>query len=473
MHRPYRNKRIPIYNIPMKIGLVGSGGREHALVKALAEYRARNTLYVYGTHTNPGIEPLVSQTALGKLTDLPVMVDFFLAAQVDYVVVGPEAPLMAGAVDALRARGIPTVGPTQSQARLEGDKGFMRELLDRRVGRGSPAWRLVESRREAADFIATVGQIAVKPVGLTGGKGVQVMGVHLRSEAEALQEIENWLARDGAVLLEERLVGEEFSRMVLVSDGAVVPMPVCQDFKYAYDGDEGNMTGGMGVYTHANGSMPFLQPSELEEADSILRDTLQALSLETGLSYRGFLYGQFMITRRGIRVIEFNARLGDPEAINVLALLRSDAPVLFHQLAVGDLAAEQAVFATQASVCKYLVPVGYPDQPSAGEFFSLDENQILDAGFSVVCASVARAGADWRTLGSRTLALVGLGDEPGPLSDRMETLLARIEPPALRHRKDVGSSEVIEQKTARMASLRASPDTSPLLPPNLSGTYPK
>ena len=145
----------------MKIGLVGSGGREHALARALCKNPSRDSLYVFGTHINPGIEPLAAEYATGKMTDVAGLVDFFTATGVDYVVIGPEAPLMAGAVDTLRARGIPAVGPTQSQARLEGDKGFMRNLLARRVGRGSPQWRLVDTRQEAADFLLALEMIHV------------------------------------------------------------------------------------------------------------------------------------------------------------------------------------------------------------------------------------------------------------------------------------------------------------------------
>ncbi|MCK4900802.1 MAG: hypothetical protein KAS38_18625, partial [Anaerolineales bacterium] len=163
----------------MKIGLVGSGGREHAIAKALIQDRGHHSLFVFGSHKNPGIEYLSTRIELGKFSDVSNIVDFFLSTVVDYVVVGPEAPLMVGLVDVLRAHGVPSIGPTQAQARLEGDKAFMRDLFDRQVGWGSPRWKVVSDRQEVANFISEVGQVAVKPIGLTSGKGVQVMGVHL------------------------------------------------------------------------------------------------------------------------------------------------------------------------------------------------------------------------------------------------------------------------------------------------------
>lgn len=438
----------------MKIGLIGSGGREHALAKALTRNSHRDKLYVYASHQNPGIVTLATDVRVDNLGDIHAIERYFSAQQVDLIVVGPEVPLMAGVVDGLRAKGIPTVGPTRAQARVEGDKAFMRSLLRDRVGWGSPSWRLVHNRPEAIDFIEQVGEVAVKPLGLTGGKGVQVMGEQLTTVDETLDLVETWLSKDGKVLLEERLVGEEFSRMVFVSGDVIVPMPVAQDFKYAYDGDKGSMTGGMGSYTWADGSLPFLEPENLAQADRLINSTLAALVTETAESYRGFLYGQFMVTADGVRLIEFNARLGDPEAINVMALLRSDPAALLYKVGTGRLDQEMVEFIPQASLCKYLVPSGYPDSSDKSTYFDLDETGILQPGLSIIHAAIIRQGGRYKTLGSRSFAIVGLGDHPGVINTRMEQLLDDIEPSGLRHRADVGSSEVIQAKIERMNCLR-------------------
>ena len=439
----------------MKIGLIGSGGREHAMAKAFCRQPERDSLFVYASHINPGIDMIATDTLVGKLNDASAIVDYFILKKVDFVAVGPEAPLMAGAVDALREAGVPTVGANQAQAQIESDKHFMRRLMAEVVPWGSPDWKLVHNRQEAADFIREVGEVAVKPTGLTGGKGVQVMGTQLLTIEDALDYIDEWLQIDGVVLLEERLVGEEFSRMVFASDEKIVPVSVAQDFKYAYEGDGGLMTGGMGSYTMADGSMPFLTEENLTEADKLMAQVIHALGERSGAPYRGILYGQFMVTVRGIRVIEFNARLGDPEAINVMTLLGGDPVQVFYDIARGELDASTVEFAKKASLVKYIVPEEYPDQSIKGRHFGLGVAKIEDAGFQVIYASVqAVSDGILETLGSRTLAVAGLGEHPGQLCEEMENLLAKVQPEGMRHRADIGARALIEQKTAWMASLR-------------------
>ena len=439
----------------MKIGLIGSGGREHAIAKTLCKGQQCDSIFVYGSHINPGIQKIASSSILGEAHDLQKINDFFLENGVELVVVGPEVPLISGVSDQLRLKGLKVVGPTKAQARLEGDKVFMRDLLRRRVKRGSPRWREVKDAASARDFITEVGQVAVKPVGLTGGKGVWVMGVHFHSIEEALEKVELALRQDGVVLLEERLIGEEFSRMDFVSDTKIAPMPVAQDFKYAYDGDQGGMTGGMGAYTMADGSMPFLNEEDLRQADSILQLTVDAIEEESGEKYRGFLYGQFMATAEGVRVIEFNVRLGDPEAINMMALLETDIVKLFEAIAEGTLNKSDVSFTPQASICKYLVPASYPGSSNEQIEISLNEKEIEEAGFSVIFASIRQKGRVMESLGSRALAIVGLGENVFNISEEMEALLEQIEPPSLRHRKDIGDENVIRNKIQKMKSLRS------------------
>ena len=439
----------------MRIGLIGSGGREHAMAKAFCRQPVRDSLFVFASHHNPGIDMIATDTIVGKLNDVTAIVNYFLEKEVDFVAVGPEVPLMAGAVDALRFAGVPTVGANQAQAQIESDKHFMRQMLAEIVPWGSPAWKVVQSRQEAADFINEVGEVAVKPTGLTGGKGVQVMGTQLMTVEAALDYIDLWLEKEGVVLLEERLVGEEFSRMVFASDEKIAPVSVAQDFKYAYDGDSGLMTGGMGAYTMADGSMPFLTTENLAQADNLMAQVIHALGENSGAPYRGVLYGQFMVTARGIRVIEFNARLGDPEAINVMTLLGGDPAQVFYDIARGQLDTTMVAFADKASLVKYVVPEEYPKESIKGRQFSFDAAAVESAGFQVIYASIQAApGGGLETLGSRTLAVVGLGEHPGLLCDDMEKLLAKVQPQGLRHRADIGSWALVEQKTAWMESLR-------------------
>jgi len=437
----------------MNIGLIGSGGREHAIAKALCKYPSRDSLYVYGSHLNPGIQKIAAFLLVGDMYDIQKVEDFFGENKVDLVVVGPEVPLMAGVSDKLRLKGLKVVGPSKAQAQLEGDKVFMRDLLRRRVKKGSPRWKEVNDITSARDFINEVGQVAVKPIGLTGGKGVSVMGVHFHSIEEALDKVQYALNQDGVVLLEERLIGEEFSRIVFVSDGKFSAMPVAQDFKYAFDDDQGGMTGGMGAYSMANGSMPFLTKEDLQEADAILQLTINAIEEESGENYRGFLYGQFIATAHGVQVIEFNVRLGDPEAINLMTLFESDASIFLADLADGLLEKDNSIFSPKASVSKYLVPAAYP-QSGHEHAATLDEEKVNQEGFSMIFASIVEKPQGYETLGSRALALVGVGDDPGSISKKMEALLGQIEPATLRHRKDIGDAKIINAKVQKMDYLR-------------------
>ncbi len=437
----------------MKIGLVGSGGREHAIAKALTKNPSRDTLYVYGSHLNPGIQKIAAGMVIGDLCDSIKVEEFFTTSAVDFIVIGPETPLICGVSDQLREKGFGVVGPQKALANLEGNKSFMRDLLRRRVGKGSPEWREVKDIDAARDFITEVGQVAIKPLGLTGGKGVWVMGVHFQMLEEALVKVQEELDQDGVILLEERLIGEEFSRMSFISDGKIVPMPVAQDFKYAYDGDQGGMTGGMGSYTMADGSMPFLKESDLEEADEIIRLTVKAIEEEMGEKYRGFLYGQFMATAKGVKVIEYNVRLGDPEAINMMMMLESDAALLMEGIAAGKLDDSLVKFSKKCSLCKYLVPAGYPEKKDQIKV-DLDIDGIEKEGFSIIFASIIEEEKALKTLGSRALAIVGLGEQITYLSQKMEALLDRIEPSSLRHRKDVGDEQIIQEKVQKMLTLR-------------------
>ncbi|MEA4812553.1 MAG: phosphoribosylamine--glycine ligase [Anaerolineaceae bacterium] len=437
-----------------KIGLIGDGGREHALARKITE-SPESELYVAASNQNDGIKRIAKMYHQIPMTDLAGIVIYFKQNGVELVVIGPESTLAKGIVDQLRAEGIAAVGPTLKQAALEGDKSFMRRLLNDKLGWGSPDWKLISTMQEASHFMDKHGEIVVKPVGLTGGRGVRVMGIQLKDKTEALHFIEELLQTDKHVLLEEKVIGQEFSRMAFVCDQEVIPMPVMQDFKYAYDGDKGMMTGGMGVYSFADGKMPFLTRQDIEEADKLLNEVIRALQEETGQPYRGFLYGQFMASKNGIKLIEFNVRLGDPESINVNALLEGDAIELFGRLANGELKAGDISFKHKASVVKYLVPDEYPAKLSHEYHFSLDEKRVEAKGFKLIQASVERTGEEtWKALGSRTIAILGLGEQPGTIAEAMDKAIIDLHPSGLRFRKDVGNAGIIEQKTEMMRRIR-------------------
>ncbi len=427
----------------MKVLVVGGGGREHAITRALS-CNSDVKLFSVMARKNPGVARLAERVLLTDETNIPDIVRFATENGLDAAVIGPEAPLEAGIVDHLEAAGIPCVGPTRAAARIETDKAFCRRLMERHGIAGCPEYRVFHDPEEAGRFIeAYDGDLAVKPIGLTGGKGVRIMGEHVdvAGAVEYVREI------GGDVVLEERLLGEEFTLQAFVDGEHLVPMPLVQDHKRAYEGDVGPNTGGMGSYSLPDHMLPFVTRADYEEALRIMEDTVAAMRDE-GTPYRGILYGQFMNTREGPRVIEFNARFGDPEAMNVLSLLESDFSGIVRHIVEGDLSPAHVRFANQATVCKYLVPEGYPEAPAAREPLTLG-----DSGDALLYyANVEERDGALYTQTSRTLAFVGRGETLGEAEAIAEKAASSVTGRVF-HRRDIGTREVLERRCRHMKEI--------------------
>ena len=427
----------------MKVLVVGGGGREHAITRALS-CNSDVKLFSVMARKNPGVARLAERVLLTDETNIPDIVRFATENGLDAAVIGPEAPLEAGIVDHLEAAGIPCVGPTRAAARIETDKAFCRRLMERHGIAGCPEYRVFHDPEEAGRFIeAYDGDLAVKPIGLTGGKGVRIMGEHVdvAGAVEYVREI------GGDVVLEERLLGEEFTLQAFVDGEHLVPMPLVQYHKRAYEGDVGPNTGGMGSYSLPDHMLPFVTRADYEEALRIMEDTVAAMRDE-GTPYRGVLYGQFMNTREGPRVIEFNARFGDPEAMNVLSLLESDFSGIVRHIVEGDLSPAHVRFANQATVCKYLVPEGYPEAPAAREPLTLG-----DSGDALLYyANVEERDGALYTRTSRTLAFVGRGETLGEAEAIAEKAASSVTGRVF-HRRDIGTREVLERRCRHMKEI--------------------
>ncbi|EQD71914.1 phosphoribosylamine--glycine ligase, partial [mine drainage metagenome] len=298
---------------------MGTGGREHALGEALL--RSETPLYVAGAWKNPGLVRLAKDYLLVAPTEGEQIAHWARARQVELAVVGPDAAVAAGVADHLRAQGIVTVGPGAQAARLESSKAFQREFMVRHGLPGVPRHVVVNREEELPRAVASLGvPYVVKPVGLTAGKGVWVKGLDFTEDAEGIAYAARTLRNGGgSVVLEERLEGEEFSFMAFVDGQRLAPMPLVQDYKRALDGNRGPNTGGMGSYSERDHLLPFVPREDREAALAILTRTVEALRSD-GMDYRGILYGGFLLTQEGPMVLEFNARFGDPEALNALTL---------------------------------------------------------------------------------------------------------------------------------------------------------
>jgi len=427
-----------------KILVVGGGGREHAIASALAR-NSETELYSVMAKRNPGIDRLAKNVLVAKETDVPQVTAYAQAKGIEYAFIGPEAPLEAGIVDALESAGISCVGPKRAAARLETDKGFCRNMMEWHNVPGCPKYRVFHDTDDAIEFIReNEGDLVVKPVGLTGGKGVKIMG----EQVDRAGAIEYAASLKGGVVIEERLIGEEFTLQAFVDGKHVIPMPLVQDHKRAYEGDVGPNTGGMGSYSMPDHKLPFVTEADYAQALDIMNASVSAME-RTGTPYKGILYGQFMNTAEGPKVIEFNARFGDPEAMNVLSLLKSDLLDIVRRIADGTLSFSHAVFEKNATVCKYLVPEGYPDSPHAGDPITIPAHTKA----LLYYANVEMRDARPVTLSSRSLAFVGIGKTLEEAETSAEHAASSVTG-NVRHRKDIGTRKLLERRITHMKELR-------------------
>ena len=439
----------------MKVLVVGGGGREHAIIRALE--RSSASLYVAMGNPNPGIRKAAKEVLIHDVTDVPTIVAWAKARGVELAVIGPEAPLGAGIVDALDAAGIPAVGPDRESARLETDKEFTRDLMrDHRIPGLVKYWAFDELHGfrkwlDDADF-----EFVMKPLGLTGGKGVRVWGDHMRSKADAVayakEILEKGIGGRTRFLVEEKVVGEEFSLQALCDGSRVVSTPIAQDHKRALEGDEGPNTGGMGSYSDADHLLPFLTAKDRDAALATIRATVDAMA-KRGTPFKGILYGGFMATRDGVRLLEYNARFGDPEAMNVLPILEEAFLGLCERLVDGNLP-PMARFARKATVCKYVVPAGYGTAPKAGAPIHVDEAGVAKAGAELFYASVEEKDRRIVTTTSRALAIVGTAGSIPEAEALCEAGLRHVEGDVyVRH--DIGTATAIQRRVERMRMFRA------------------
>ncbi|MBI4173545.1 MAG: phosphoribosylamine--glycine ligase [Candidatus Aenigmarchaeota archaeon] len=432
--------------------LVGSGAREHALARSLAASGAK--ILAYMGNRNPGIAKLSVDSTVGSLADAPAIAAYAQRHRAEMAVIGPELPLEKGVADALWAAGIPCIGPRRLAARIETDKSFARQLLEQHKIDGRLAHQVFADAQAAADFIDAFGKpVVVKPLGLTGGKGVKIVAPGIAGQLKDLEAakryardvIEKAVSGQGKVLVEEKLDGQEFTLQAFVDGRHVVPMPAVQDHKFAFENDSGPFTGGMGSYTGPGHLLPFLTEAEYAHAVAILEQVVAALA-EDGLEYKGILYGGFMLTGTGPKVLEFNARFGDPEAMNVLALLETDFLEICQAITGGSLKAVR--FRNAATVCKYVVPEGYPDSPTKGQEVVAKDDQ------NTYLAAIDQLDGKLIMAGSRAVACLGVGQEIAAAERLAEQLATGIKG-KVYHRRDIGTTRLIQQRVQHMDKLRA------------------
>lgn len=415
----------------MKILVLGSGAREHAIITALLAEEAGHTIVAAPGNAGiaadvavePGLDPL----------DGEAVTEYVLENGFELVVIGPEAPLVAGVADPLRTRGIPVFGPGRAAAQLEGSKTFAKRIMEEAgvpTGRAVRASTLVEAEGALDEFGAPY---VVKADGLAAGKGVIVTS----DRSAAVEHARHYLAQ-GGVLVEEFLDGEEVS-LFLVSDGhTVLPLSPAQDYKRLLDGDAGPNTGGMGAYS----PLPWLPETFVDEViETIALPTVRRLAAEQ-TPFIGLLYCGLIVTSKGIRVIEFNARFGDPETQVVLPRLVTPLSSLLFAAATGELSGmPRPEFALDTAVTVVLASEGYPEAPQTGRpITGLDEAaQVPEVTIAhAATARDAETGALLAT-GGRVLSVVARGTSFDEARERAYDAVARIHLPGAQYRTDIAA----------------------------------
>jgi phosphoribosylamine--glycine ligase len=408
----------------MKVLVVGSGGREHALLWKAAQSPLVERLYA--APGNAGMEALAERVPWNG--EVEVLADWALEAGIDLTLVGPEAPLVEGIADAFWERGLKVFGPTQKAAMIEGSKAFAKGLMER-YGIPTARYRTFQDPLLALEYLEEVGvPIVIKDSGLAAGKGVTV-AFDLHTAKQAVANILN-RAEGGEVVIEEYLEGEEATVLALTDGKTVLPLLPSQDHKRLLDGDQGPMTGGMGAVA----PYPMDGATLRRVEEEILWPLVRGLEAE-GVVYRGVIYAGLMLTREGPKVLEFNARFGDPEAQAVLPLLQSDLVELALKVAEGRLQGTRLSWREGAAACVVLAAPGYPENPRKGIPLHLPEPP---EGVLVFHAGTRREGGRLVSAGGRVLNVVGLGKDLKEALERAYAFIPRIGFPGAVYRRDIG-----------------------------------
>jgi phosphoribosylamine--glycine ligase len=418
----------------MRVLVIGSGGREHALCWAIAASPLLTKLWC--APGNPGIAQVAECVPIGAL-DFPALIAFAQDNEIDLVIPGPEAPLVAGITDAMEAASIPCIGPSRAAAQLEGSKAFTKELCDA-AGIPTAQWERFDDADAARAFVRRRGApVVVKADGLASGKGVVVA----ETEDAALAAIDAMMAARAfgdagdAVVIEECLIGEEVSLFALCDGQTALPLGAAQDHKRVGEGETGPNTGGMGSYSPTPSFPPALQEAAM---DRIIRPTLAEMA-RRGTPFRGILYAGLMLTAEGVKLIEFNVRYGDPECQALLPRLMSDLLPALQAAYDGELSNFDLRWNDDASIAVVMAARGYPDAPEHGsDIRGLDRAAALPNVHIFHAGTEADAAGHIRAVGGRVLNVCATGADLRAARDAAYAAIRLIDWPEGFCRHDIG-----------------------------------
>ncbi len=412
-----------------KVLIVGGGGREHALADALHRGPQAPQILV-----SPGNAGIVAPWRRAPASDVDGWVDLAKAEDVDLVVVGPEAPLVAGLADRLRAERVPVLGPSAAAAELEGSKTFAKEIMTA-AGVPTARWGSFTDVETATAFARSLPMAVVKADGLAAGKGVVVADDRQQAEAAIAASLDGAYGEAGRrVVVEERLIGEELSVMALTDGQAVAVLAPSQDHKRVGEGDQGPNTGGMGAYSPT----PRATASLLAEIEATcLRPVVDELG-RRGRAFSGVLYAGLMLTDDGPKVLEYNVRFGDPEAQAILPRMQSDAYTLFRAVADGRLDPSTVAFDPRAALTVVLAAEGYPSRPRTGDPIQGLAEAAGRPNVRVFHAGTALDESRVVTAGGRVVAVTGLGPRLRDAATEAYDAVSLVSWPGMHYRRDIG-----------------------------------
>ncbi len=454
----------------MKVLLIGSGGREHAIALMISRSTYNPKLYVVSDHNNPGLSRIARSTG-GKLyraktTNPQEVLKVAKEVSPDVVVIGPEEPQFAGVPDLLRDKGFSVFGASSRCAEIERSKVFARTLMWKYSIPGRLYFRAFSSLEEARKFVEYAGDVVVKPARQVGGKGVKVLRenqAYLLEEyrdvkkdfvVKLFKEMTKYVDIDAKVLIEQRVEGVEYTAMTVTDGSYVLALPLVQDHPHVYEYDIGPETGGMGSISGPGWVLPFIEVDEFKRTIEIIDNVVKALQTEVKDRYVGALAGQMMLTALwGPTVIEFYSRFGDPEISNMVPVITSDFLEMIERTVDGRLAGYKLEIRDDvAVVVKAVAPAGYPlnKKVAANHPVSVDEGKIRELGCTLLYASVEELGdGTLRTHGSRAFEIVCYDESHEKASKKAELAISYIKSLdgwPLIHRSDIGSIELLKQR---------------------------
>jgi len=440
-----------------KFLIVGSGGREGAFAMRLVQ---DTQVYAVMAHKNPLIIDCVIQSGgkylICNADDPQTVLQFAKENDIDYTFVSADRPLANGVIDILLENDFKAIGGTKDATRIEWDKIYSIEMMQKVCPEFTPFYKIVskiEELHNAIDSFEYKGlEIVVKPQGLTGGKGVKVMPEHLLTYPDCIDYASSLLEKnpDEKVLLVEKLKGIEFTIMGITDGEHLVVSPASYDYPFRYEGDRGAGTGGMGCFTNSEKKLPFMSEKDLDDCTYIMQKIIDEMKSEN-LFFNGVLNGGFFKTKHGIKFMEFNGRFGDPEGLNILSILKGSFSELLIHLWNKTLSEDVVSFIKKASVVKYLVAKEYPEQSDNATSFSINENAIAEMGIKIFFASCIKMGRyQYETLKkSRVCAFSIVVDDIETASllinKAIGTHVTYSKEDKLEYRRDIGSQKSLEK----------------------------